>query len=63
MLSGLGFITALGLFYRPILSLHKLTMKRSPNLSLRYGRDSYGIVTGASDGIGKGFVKLLLRED
>jgi 17beta-estradiol 17-dehydrogenase / very-long-chain 3-oxoacyl-CoA reductase len=60
-LSGLGLITAASLLYRPVTLLHKLTFKGSPNLPLRYGRDSYCLVTGASDGIGKGFCEAFAK--
>lgn len=47
---------------KPAYILYRSYYMTTPNLVERYGKDSYALVTGASDGIGKGFCEAFAKQ-
>lgn len=61
-LKTIGFL-ALGVFLSdPLFIAYKNYYWSMPDIYNRYGHDSYAIVTGATDGIGKGFCEALAQK-
>jgi 17beta-estradiol 17-dehydrogenase / very-long-chain 3-oxoacyl-CoA reductase len=48
---------------RNLIRLYKLTLRPKKNLKLEYGENSWALITGASDGIGKGFAIELAKQN
>ena len=42
--------------------VYKVFLRKRLNLKVRYGKDTWALITGAADGIGKGFAEALARE-
>eukprot|EP01017_Pseudomicrothorax_dubius_P047670 TRINITY_DN8588_c0_g2_i2.p1 TRINITY_DN8588_c0_g2~~TRINITY_DN8588_c0_g2_i2.p1 ORF type:complete len:304 (-),score=54.28 TRINITY_DN8588_c0_g2_i2:183-1094(-) len=59
----IGFVTVATALYRTFIwYVLPLIVKRPPEYYInRYGKDSYVVVTGASDGIGKGYCEVFAR--
>lgn len=45
-----------------LISLYKLLLRRRINFQKRYGRNSWALITGSSDGIGKGIAGALAKK-
>ena len=50
------------LLYRLLYWIYRLAIRKRYNLKERYGHNTWILVTGATDGIGKGFCEALARE-
>ena len=62
MVYGVGLVSLGAFFYTPVSALYKQYYMEVPNLSRRYGLDTYSVVTGATDGIGKEFCHALAAQ-
>lgn len=59
MLWEIGLVTLCFLLYLLLSSLYQYTLRRPLDLQTRYGPRSWALITGGSEGIGKGFGEIL----
>jgi 17beta-estradiol 17-dehydrogenase / very-long-chain 3-oxoacyl-CoA reductase len=62
MVYGVGLLSLGGFLYTPTNALYKHYFLEVPNLTRKYGEDTYVVVTGASDGIGREFCHALAEQ-
>jgi len=57
-LFSIGLITIAYIIIEILKEIYKC-LQPFPNVQIRYGKDCWAVVTGATDGIGKGYCQIL----